>query len=299
MVACAGMSTATPQPEGASPTSPSASTGASSGAAGAVAEGATEGTAGGTASGTAEGASRPQVLQARGLTKRYGRRTVVKGVDLELEPGEIFALLGPNGAGKTTSFYMIVGFVRPQAGSISLGGTDITGWPMHRRARSGLGYLAQEPSAFRKMSVIDNLLAVLEFQDLGREAREARARALLDEFGLAELADNRADTLSGGERRRLEIARSLTIDPSHILLDEPFTGVDPKSIREIQLLIRDLRERRGLGVLLTDHSVRETLAIADRVYLMFDGRILFNGTPAEFAEDPDVRTYYLGSDFQL
>jgi lipopolysaccharide export system ATP-binding protein len=238
-------------------------------------------------------------LRATGLTKRYGRRNVVDGVDFSLEPGEIVALLGPNGAGKTTSFYMMVGFVRPSAGRIRLGGEDVTSWPMHRRARGGLGYLAQEASAFRKMSVKDNLLAVLEFQDLTREQQEARANALLAEFGLGRLADHRADTLSGGERRRLEIARSLTTEPKFILLDEPFTGVDPKSIREIQLLIRDLRERRGLGVLLTDHSVRETLAIADRVYLMFDGKVRFEGTPEAFAEDSDVRTYYLGTDFQL
>jgi lipopolysaccharide export system ATP-binding protein len=238
-------------------------------------------------------------LEATGLVKRYGRRRVVDGVDLRLEPGEIVALLGPNGAGKTTTFYMMVGFVGAPRGRIVLGDQDVTSWPMHRRARRGLGYLAQEPSAFRKMSVRDNLLAILEFQGISRAEQEAKAEELLDEFGLGHLARQRADTLSGGERRRLEIARSLTTDPSYILLDEPFTGVDPKSIREIQVLIAELRERRGLGVLLTDHSVRETLAIADRVYLMFDGRVRFSGTPADFAEDADVRTYYLGSDFQL
>src|SRR5690554_196920 len=238
-------------------------------------------------------------LVARGLTRRYGRRQVVKGVDLHLVRGEIVALLGPNGAGKTTSFYMMVGFVRPNSGKIVLDGQDVTNWPMHRRARGGLGYLAQEPSAFRRMSVRDNLNAILEFQNLSRSEREHRADSLLAEFGLTGLAGNRADTLSGGERRRLEIARSLTTDPAYILLDEPFTGVDPKSIREIQLLIRDLRERRGLGVLLTDHSVRETLAIADRVVLMFDGSVRFDGTPAEFAEDEDVRNYYLGADFHI
>lgn len=238
-------------------------------------------------------------LHATGLTKRYGGRTVVAGVDLTLHPGEIVALLGPNGAGKTTSFYMMVGFVRPDAGRIRLGEEDVTRWPMHRRARAGLGYLAQEPSAFRKMSVRDNLLAVLEFRQPSKPQRLARTNALLAEFGLTHLADHRADTLSGGERRRLEIARSLTVDPVHILLDEPFTGVDPKSIREIQELIRDLRERHGLGVLLTDHSVRETVAIADRVVLMFDGKVRFDGTPRDFADDPDVRNTYLGSDFQL
>lgn len=238
-------------------------------------------------------------LVARGLTRRYGRRQVVKGVDLNLSRGEIVALLGPNGAGKTTSFYMMVGFVRPHAGQITLDGADVTNWPMHRRAGHGLGYLAQEPSAFRRMSVLDNLLSILEFQKLTPAQRQERAHALLEEFGLSHLHASRADTLSGGERRRLEIARSLTTDPSYILLDEPFTGVDPKSIREIQLLIRDLRERRGLGVLLTDHSVRETLAIADRVVLMFDGSVRFDGTPAEFADDEDVRNYYLGADFHI
>lgn len=238
-------------------------------------------------------------LEAKNLVKRYGGRTVVNGVSFHLGRGEIVALLGPNGAGKTTSFYMMVGFVRPNAGRISVDGENITGWPMYKRARRGLGYLAQEPSAFRKLSVRDNLMAILEFQKLSKAEQEARADELLAEFGLTRLAGHRADTLSGGERRRLEIARSLTTQPAFILLDEPFTGVDPKSIREIQLLIADLRARRGLGVLLTDHSVRETLSIADRVYLMFDGRVLFEGTPEAFSADENVRTHYLGSDFQL
>ena len=238
-------------------------------------------------------------LQAKGLVKKYGGHKVVDGVDFLLNPGEIVALLGPNGAGKTTSFYMMVGFIRPNAGRIYLGKQAITSWPMYKRARAGLGYLAQEPSAFRKMSVVDNLISILEFQKVKKSEHIERAMELLDEFHLGHLAQHRADTLSGGERRRLEIARSLTISPQFILLDEPFTGVDPKSIREIQLLIADLRERRGLGVLLTDHSVRETLAIADRVYLMFDGKVRFSGTPQDFADDPDVRHYYLGSDFQM
>ena len=238
-------------------------------------------------------------LEARGLVKKYGGRSVVDGVDITLNPGEIVALLGPNGAGKTTSFYMMVGFVKPNAGTIRLGERNITNWAMHKRARAGLGYLAQEPSAFRKMSVLDNLLSVLEFQDLSKAEQLERARGLLDEFGLSKLAEHRADTLSGGERRRLEIARSLTIDPAYILLDEPFTGVDPKNIHDIQVLIADLRERRGLGVLLTDHSVRETLAIADRVNLMFDGSVQFDGSPDDFAKDENVRTYYLGNEFRL
>ena len=238
-------------------------------------------------------------LQATGLMKKYGGRKVVDGVDFLLNPGEIVALLGPNGAGKTTSFYMMVGFVRPNAGRIALGKQDITSWPMYKRARAGLGYLAQEPSAFRKMTVLENLLSILEFQPISRSEQEAKAHELLAEFGLSRLESHRADTLSGGERRRLEIARSLTIDPAFILLDEPFTGVDPKSIREIQLLIADLRERRGLGVLLTDHSVRETLAIADRVNLMFDGSVQFDGSPDDFAKDENVRTYYLGNEFRL
>jgi lipopolysaccharide export system ATP-binding protein len=240
-----------------------------------------------------------KTLRATGLMKRYGGRSVVKGVDVALNTGEIVAMLGPNGAGKTTSFYMMVGFIRPNEGRIELNGQDITSWPMHKRAKAGLGYLAQEPSAFRKLSVKDNLLAILEFQNLSRAEQNQRADELLAEFHLSHLANNMANTLSGGERRRLEIARSLTIDPSFILLDEPFTGVDPKSIREIQLLIADLKARRGLGVLLTDHSVRETLAIADRVYLMFDGRVQFSGSPADFSNDETVRKYYLGSEFQF
>ena len=238
-------------------------------------------------------------LRVEGLEKKYSGRKVVDGVSFDLRPGEIVALLGPNGAGKTTSFYMTVGFIKPDKGRIMLSEKDISKWPMHKRAKAGLGYLAQEASAFRKMTVIDNLLSILEFQKLSRAEQLEKANSLLDEFGLISLAQNRADKLSGGERRRLEIARSLTINPDFILLDEPFTGVDPKSIREIQVLISDLRERRGLGVLLTDHSVRETIAIADRVYLMFEGKVVFSGSPDEFADDENVRRYYLGGDFQL
>jgi lipopolysaccharide export system ATP-binding protein len=238
-------------------------------------------------------------LIARGLQKRYGRREVVSGVDLELSRGEIVALFGPNGAGKTTTFYMMVGFVRPDAGTIHLSNADITRLPMHQRARLGLGYLPQEPSAFRKMTAKDNLLAILEYQPLTEAQRQQKADELLEEFQLSRLANKMAFTLSGGERRRLEIARSLTTNPDFILLDEPFTGVDPKSVREIQRLIRELRERRGIGVFITDHAVRETLALTDRVYLMYDGKVVFGGTPEQFSKDSGVRDYYLGDEFDL
>jgi lipopolysaccharide export system ATP-binding protein len=238
-------------------------------------------------------------LVARGLQKQYGQRQVVGGVDLELSRGEIVALFGPNGAGKTTTFYMMVGFVKPDSGTIHLSQQDITRLPMHERARKGLGYLPQEPSAFRKMTARDNLLAILEYQNLTEAQRFERADSLLEEFQLSKLANKLAYTLSGGERRRLEIARSLTTNPDFILLDEPFTGVDPKSVREIQRLIRELREKRGLGVFITDHAVRETVAITDRVYLMWDGKVVFGGTPEEFTRNPEVRQYYLGEEFEL
>ncbi len=238
-------------------------------------------------------------LVARGLHKRFGQREVVAGVDLELARGEIVALFGPNGAGKTTTFYMMVGFVKPNSGTIHLSQADITRLPMHSRARLGLGYLPQEPSAFRKMTARDNLLAILEYQKLTPTERMDKANSLLEEFQLSHLADKMAYTLSGGERRRLEIARSLTTNPDFILLDEPFTGVDPKSVREIQRLIRELREKRGLGVFITDHAVRETVAITDRVYLMWDGKVVFKGTPEEFARNSEVRQYYLGEEFEL
>ncbi|ADV67128.1 LPS export ABC transporter ATP-binding protein [Deinococcus maricopensis] len=247
---------------------------------------------------TAEVAHAPQLV-ASGLSKTYGRRQVVRGVDLTVRRGEIVALFGPNGAGKTTTFYMMVGFVRPNTGTITLGGRDVTRLPMHERARAGLGYLPQEPSAFRRMTARDNLLAILEYTNLSRAEREARADALLDEFGLTALANSYAYQMSGGERRRLELARSLTTDPDFLLLDEPFTGVDPKSIREIQRLIFELRDRRGIGVFITDHNVRETIALTDRVYLMYDGQVKFDGTPQAFAADEDARRHYLGDDFEL
>ncbi len=239
------------------------------------------------------------ILTAEHLSKTYGRRAVVKDVSFRIEPGEIVALFGPNGAGKTTTFYMLVGFIRPGGGHIKIGSNDVTKLPMHQRARMGLGYLPQEPSAFRKLTARNNLLAILEYQDLSKAEQEARADALLAEFGLTHLADSYAYQLSGGERRRLELARALTTDPDYLLLDEPFTGVDPKSIRDIQRLIRELRDRRGIGVFITDHNVRETIALTDRVYLMFDGQVKFEGTPQSFAADEDARNYYLGDDFEL
>ncbi|GGK30388.1 ABC transporter ATP-binding protein [Deinococcus malanensis] len=238
-------------------------------------------------------------LVAEHLGKTYGRRAVVRDASFMVRPGEIVALFGPNGAGKTTTFYMLVGFIRPGAGQIHIGERDVTRLPMHERARLGVGYLPQEPSAFRKLTARDNLLAILEYQKLPRAEQEARADSLLAEFGLTHLAGSYAYQLSGGERRRLELARALTTDPDYLLLDEPFTGVDPKSIREIQRLIRDLRDRRGLGVFITDHNVRETIALTDRVYLMYDGQVKFEGTPQEFSQDEDARRHYLGDDFEL
>jgi len=238
-------------------------------------------------------------LRAQGLRKRYGPKEVVKGVDLQLRRGEIVALFGPNGAGKTTTFYMVVGFIRPTGGRIFLKGREIGHLPMYQRARLGLGYLPQEPSAFRRMTVLENLLAILEFQPLSQRERLEKARALLEELAIYHLKDRMAYALSGGERRRLEIARALSTDPDFILLDEPFTGVDPKNVREIQKVIAELRERRGVGVFVTDHAVRETLAITDRVYVMYDGEILFHGDPETFAKDQGVRRHYLGEDYEL
>jgi lipopolysaccharide export system ATP-binding protein len=238
-------------------------------------------------------------LVAQGLRKRYGPKEVVKGVDLHLKRGEIVALFGPNGAGKTTTFYMVVGFIRPTGGRIFLKGQEIGRLPMYKRARLGLGYLPQEPSAFRRMTVLENLLAILEFQPLSQRERLEKAKALLEELAIYHLKDRMAYALSGGERRRLEIARALCTDPDFILLDEPFTGVDPKNVREIQKVIAELRERRGVGVFVTDHAVRETLAITDRVYVMYDGEILFHGDPETFAKDQGVRRHYLGEDYEL
>jgi len=241
----------------------------------------------------------PSALVAEGLVKRYRRRTVVEGVSLAVKPGEVVGLLGPNGAGKTTSFNMVVGLVRPDSGRILLDGRDLTGLPMHRRARAGLGYLPQEASIFRRLTVRQNFLAVLELQrGLTRPQRHARAEALLEEFGLTRVADAHGETLSGGERRRAEIARSLIPGPRFILFDEPFAGVDPINVHDLQRQIAALKGR-GLGVLITDHNVQDTLGICDRAYLIAQGAILEEGTPQELAASPRARAIYLGEGFRL
>ena len=245
-----------------------------------------------------EDATETHLLRAEGLTKQYGKRTVVEEVDIELEQGEIVGLLGPNGAGKTTTFYMIVGMVRPLRGRIYLDGEDVTPLPMYRRARRGIGYLAQEASVFTHLTVEENIRAVLEFQSLPREKREQRVEKLIDEFGLGRVRDSRGYTLSGGERRRTEIARALATRPRFILLDEPFAGIDPIAVEDIQQIVAELRDRE-IGVLVTDHNVHETLAITDRAYLLFDGQILKQGTAETLAEDPEVRSRYLGQKFTL
>ncbi|MBK1632421.1 LPS export ABC transporter ATP-binding protein [Thiohalocapsa halophila] len=238
-------------------------------------------------------------LRAEGLAKRYRRRQVVNDVSLGVDAGGVVGLLGPNGAGKTTSFYMIVGLVPADAGRILLDGEDITLRPMHARARRGLSYLAQEPSVFRKLTARDNLLAVLESRgDLGRDARRARCEQLLDELGIAHVAGSLAMSLSGGERRRLEIARALAVEPKVMLLDEPFAGVDPIAVGDIKAIITHLR-RRNIGVLITDHNVRETLDICDRAYIISEGTVIADGTPDELLQNKRVRAVYLGEDFRL
>jgi lipopolysaccharide export system ATP-binding protein len=238
------------------------------------------------------------VLSAEGLVKAYGGRTVVRGVSLKIGAGEIVGLLGPNGAGKTTTFSIVVGLVRPDEGVVRLGNRDLTELPMYRRARAGISYLPQEPSVFRKMTVEENLLAILETLDLSPAARQERAGRLLDEFGLQALRKNRAYSLSGGERRRVEIARSLVVSPDFLLLDEPFAGIDPIAVLDIQAIARRLAAS-GIGVLMTDHNVRETLSIVDRAYIINDGEILRTGTPLALSSDATVRKIYLGEAFQL
>jgi lipopolysaccharide export system ATP-binding protein len=238
-------------------------------------------------------------LEAKGLVKAYRKRRVVDGVSFAVRPGEVVGLLGPNGAGKTTSFSMVVGLVQPDAGSVSLGGQELSGLPMHRRARAGLGYLPQEASIFRKLTVRENLLAVLELDGgLSKAQREAQAAASIAEFGLEKVADAAGETLSGGERRRAEIARSLLPKPRFMLFDEPFAGVDPINVAELQKEIARLKDR-GLGVLITDHNVRDTLRICDRAYILAAGQILEEGTPDAIAASPRARSVYLGESFQL
>jgi lipopolysaccharide export system ATP-binding protein len=237
-------------------------------------------------------------LVAEALVRYYGKWRVVQGVSLQVRRGEVVGLLGPNGAGKSTTFHMIVGLLRPNEGSIQLDGKDITSEPVYRRARLGLGYLAQEPSIFRKLTVRENILSVLETMKLTRAEREERVEALLADLNLTHLANRHAHKLSGGERRRVEITRALSRQPSFLLLDEPFVGIDPIAVEEIQEIIGRLRAR-GLGILITDHNVRVTLNTTDRSYIMFDGRIQISGTPRELAENPQARQYYLGEGFTL
>lgn len=231
--------------------------------------------------------------------KIYGKRKVVRGVSLNVHQGEIVGLLGPNGAGKTTTFYMVVGFIRPNEGRVFLDGNDITELPMYKRAQNGIGYLPQEPSVFRKLSVEDNIMAVLEMRkDISRKEQKERLEGLIDEFGLEKVRKSRGDTLSGGERRRTEIARALATDPKFILLDEPFAGIDPIAVEDIQYIVAKLKTK-NIGILITDHNVQETLSITDRAYLMFEGSILKAGTAEELAADEMVRKVYLGKNFEL
>ncbi len=237
-------------------------------------------------------------LATRGLTKIYGRRTVVRGIDLAFSSGKVVGLLGPNGAGKTTTFYMVVGLVQPSSGDILLDGEPITSMPMYQRARAGIAYLPQEPSIFRKMTVEENLLAILEFTPLSARERAERVEEALEELNIRRLARSQAYTLSGGERRRVEIARAMVLSPTFFLLDEPFAGIDPIAVSDIQGIILHLKER-GIGVVVSDHNVRETLKITDEAYIISDGAIFRQGSPAELAQDPDVRRVYLGEGFTL
>jgi lipopolysaccharide export system ATP-binding protein len=238
------------------------------------------------------------ILRTEHLVKKYKNRTVVKGVSFQVEKGEIVGLLGPNGAGKTTSFYMIVGLIVPNEGRIFLNDIDITNEPMYRRAQKGIGYLAQEASVFRQMSVEDNLLSILEMTKLTKDEQHERVELLLSEFGLNKIRKSLGIQLSGGERRRTEIARALAINPSFILLDEPFAGVDPIAVEDIQEIVKKLKEK-NIGVLITDHNVHETLSITDRAYLLYEGEILKSGTAQELADDEQVRRLYLGKNFEL
>ncbi|HBN06570.1 MAG TPA: LPS export ABC transporter ATP-binding protein [Bacteroidales bacterium] len=237
-------------------------------------------------------------LYTEDVIKKYGKRTVVKGVSIEVNQGEIVGLLGPNGAGKTTTFYMMVGLIKPFSGKVYLDDMDITDMPMYKRAQKGVGYLAQEASVFRTMSVEDNIMSVLEFRDLSSKERVKIMVGLLEEFGLIHIRKSKGNQLSGGERRRTEIARALAADPKFILLDEPFAGVDPIAVQDIQNIVAKLKDK-NIGVLITDHNVHETLTITDRAYLLFEGSVLKSGTPKELAEDEQVRKKYLGENFEL
>jgi len=238
------------------------------------------------------------ILRAENLVKKYKQRTVVNDVSFNVSQGEIVGLLGPNGAGKTTSFYMIVGLIKPNEGTIFLDDEDITSDPMYKRAQKGIGYLAQEASVFRKLTVEDNILAILEMTKMGKEERHEKLEELITEFSLHKVRKNRGDLLSGGERRRTEIARALAANPNFILLDEPFAGVDPIAVEEIQTIVAKLRNK-NIGILITDHNVQETLSITDRAYLLFEGKILESGTPEVLAANEMVRKVYLGSNFVL
>ena len=237
-------------------------------------------------------------LAANHITKQYGKRKVVDDVSIEVSQGEIVGLLGPNGAGKTTSFYTIVGLIKPNSGSIVLDNTNITSYPMYQRAQNGIGYLAQEASVFRKLSVEDNIRCVLELTKMSKSEQQEKTKSLLEEFSLTSIRKNRGDLLSGGERRRTEIARALATDPKFLLLDEPFAGVDPVAVEDIQKIVAHLK-KKNIGILITDHNVQETLAITDRTYLMFEGKILKAGKPEDLANDEIVRKVYLGQNFEL
>jgi lipopolysaccharide export system ATP-binding protein len=238
------------------------------------------------------------ILRSEDLVKVYKKRRVVNDVSIQVRQGEIVGLLGPNGAGKTTTFYMIIGFIKPENGRVLIGEEDVTDLPMYRRARKGIGYLSQEPSIFRKLSVEQNILAILEMQQLGRNERKEKLSSLLGELDISHLAKNKAYTLSGGERRRVEITRALATEPKFMLLDEPFSGIDPIAVEDIQKIIYRLKEK-NLGILITDHNVRETLSITDRAYIMCDGEILKSGTAEFLASDPEARKIYLGERFKL
>ena len=238
------------------------------------------------------------MLRVSDLKKRYGKKIVVNGVNLELKKGEIVGLLGPNGAGKTTTFHMITGMIQPNKGRISLGEEDITDLPMYKRARKGIGYLAQEPSIFSKLTVEDNLRLVLEMTNLPKTVQKEKLEKILEDLSITAIRKSKGYNLSGGERRRVEISRALVIDPDFILLDEPFAGIDPIAVEDIQGIIHSLK-KRGIGVLITDHNVRETLSVTDRAYLLYDGSILMSGTAASLADDPEARKLYLGEKFKL